>query len=164
MENQRAFTLIELMTVIAVLPIVVLVTTGLFNAIILDIPQSYKVVEANGQLLRMLNQMHQDVKEAKNLPESKDKRVLLVEKRDSVVRYEITEDGMERSILPEKTDAIVWKLPKSRIDWQVWQKDGKGYAVEIQAAIEREVRGVMQRKMANSHLYFVGAGQMGLKK
>ena len=162
--KQRAFTLVEMMVVIAVLPIVLLVTTGLFNIVIRDIPRSFKVVEENGQLLRMLNQMHQDVSEAKNLPESGDKRVLVVEKRDSVVRYEITDDGMERSVLPQETGTKAWKLSKSRIDWRVWQKDGKGYAVEIQAAIEYQAGSILEKKMANSHLYFAGAGPIGINK
>jgi len=65
----------------------------------------------------------------------------------------------------------VWSIPHAKVEWQVWRKDGDGPptagfdwnpallgAVEVKTHIEHKIRGDhWEKKMANSHLYFVGA-------
>jgi len=65
----------------------------------------------------------------------------------------------------EKT---VWSVPHAKVEWQVWRKDKGGPptagfdwnpallgAVEVKTHIEHKIQGHWQKKMANSHLYFV---------
>ena len=68
-------------------------------------------------------------------------------------------------------EQTVWSVPHAKVEWQVWRKDGDGPpaagfdwnpallgAVEVKTHIEHKIRGEhWEKKMANSHLYFVGA-------
>lgn len=64
----------------------------------------------------------------------------------------------------EVGDTRVWSVPHAKVKWQVWVEKGKGYAVQVKSHIEHEVRGHWERKMANSHLYFVGTFQDALRQ
>jgi hypothetical protein len=48
-------------------------------------------------------------------------------------------------------------VPNAEIEWRLWKKDGLGYAVEVHTHIKYKLRERFQEKMANSHLYFLGA-------
>ena len=67
---RKGFTLIEVLTVVVVLPFLMIVIDGLFKTLIKDIPRSYKVVQANTSLLSVLKEMQQDIDKAKGLPET----------------------------------------------------------------------------------------------
>jgi type II secretory pathway component PulJ len=53
----------------------------------------------------------------------------------------------------------VWSVPNARVKWTVWTKDGEGYAVETRTYIEHEIRRRTEKKLANSHVYFLRALQ-----
>jgi hypothetical protein len=48
-------------------------------------------------------------------------------------------------------------MPHARVRWKVWEKNGQGYAVEIDTHLEYGRKGQWKQKMAHSHLYFTGA-------
>jgi prepilin-type N-terminal cleavage/methylation domain-containing protein len=164
---RKGFTLVEILVVIIVLPFVFIALDGLFKTLITDIPKSYPVVQENTSLLNMLEQMRQDIDKAKTLPESfaehtTSDELLLIELKDGVICYKITNGQVIRSKLsqtqqtdPEETRS--WSLPRAKIQWKVCKKNGKGHAVEIKTHIDYKYRGHWKKKMANSHLYFVGA-------
>jgi len=175
---RKGFTLVELLVVITVLPFVMLVLDGLFSTLIRDIPRSYRVMQENTSLLSMLEQMQQDIDKAKGLPESFDEyttsnKLLLIELAEGMICYQLKDEkvsrystrinpptaGFDRNpALPGQESRIetVWSVPHAKVEWQVWRKDGGGYAVEVQTRIEHKVGGHWEKKMANSHLYFVG--------
>jgi len=162
---RKGFTLVELLVVIVVLPFVMLVLGGLFSTLIRDIPRSYRVVQENTSLLSMLEQMQQDIDEAKGLPESFDGNtasgeLLLIELADIVICYQLKDDKVLRCKLTDNQQKNAlekksWSVPHAKVEWQVWRKDRDGYAVEVQTHIEHKVGGHWEKKMANSHLYFV---------
>jgi len=164
---RKGFTLVELLVVIIVLPFVMLVLDGLFSTLIRDIPRSYRVVQENTSLLSMLDQMQQDIDKAKGLPESfgeytTSDKLLLIELTEGMICYQLKDDKVLRCKLMDnqQSNALeqkVWSVPHAKVEWQVWRKDRGGYAVEVQTHIEHKVGGHWQKKMANSHLYFVGA-------
>ena len=164
---RKGFSLIEVLVIIAILPIVWVALDGLFRTLISDIPRSYRVVQANTSLLSMLNQLHKDVDTAKQLPESfgqhtTDDGLLLIELIDGVICYQLRDGEVVRCRLTDAQQGIgedtkVWSVPHGKIEWQVWRKNSGGYAVEVKTHIEHKIRGHWQKKMANSHLYFVGA-------
>jgi len=179
---RKGFTLVEMLVVITIIPFVSVALAGLFTTIISDIPRSYRVTQENTNLLSMLRQMHKDIDTAKGLPESFEERttnneLLLIELADGMICYQLKDgevlrrkltDAQQGSSEPSPRrglgeDTTVWSVPHAKVQWQVWKKDGGGYAVEVKTHIEHKVRGNWQKKMANSHLYFVGAFREVLK-
>jgi prepilin-type N-terminal cleavage/methylation domain-containing protein len=167
---RKGFTLVEMLVVIIVLPFVMLVLDGLFSTLIRDIPRSYRVMQENTSLLSMLEQMQQDIGKAKGLPESFDEyttsnKLLLIELAEGMICYQLKDDkartvrrsSLASRITGDESRITVWSMPHAKVEWQVWRKDGGGYAVEVKTHIEHKVGGHWEKKMVNSHLYFVGA-------
>ncbi len=167
---RKGFTLVEVLVVIIVLPFVILVLDELFSTLIRDIPRSYRVMQENTSLLSMLEQMQQDIDKAKGLPESFDEyttsnKLLLIELAEGMICYQLKDDkartvrrsSLASRVTGDESRITVWSIPHAKVEWQVWRKDGGGYAVEVQTHIEHKIQGHWEKKMVNSHLYFVGA-------
>jgi len=171
---RKGFTLVEILVVIMVLPFVMLVLDGLFGTLIRDIPRSYRVMQENTSLLSMLEQMQQDIDRAKGLPESFDEyttsnKLLLIELEEGMICYQLKDEKVLRLRTRDEErgtrDASIvnrlssvsqsWSIPHAKVEWQVWRNDGGGYAVEVKTHIKYNVQGHWQKKMVNSHLYFV---------
>ena len=170
---RKGFSLVEMLVVMVILPLVYLLLAGLFTTIIGDIPRSFRVVQANTSLLSMLEQMHNDIDAAKGLPESfaeytTNDEMLLIELADAMICYQLKDGEVLRRKLTNTQqgsgeDRTVWSVPHAKVEWQVWRKNDGDYAVEVKTHIEHKVRGHWEKKMANSHLYFVGAFREVLK-
>ncbi|MFB0552080.1 MAG: type II secretion system protein J [Phycisphaerae bacterium] len=184
---RKGFTLMEVLIVVIVLPFIMLVLNDFFRTLIKDIPRSYQVVQENASLLSMLEQMQKDIDEAKGLPESFNEyttgeRLLLIELTEGMICYQLKDEKVSRYWIldtrystriknQESRIETVWSIPNAKVEWQVWRKDGDGPpaagfdwdpallgAVEVKTHIEHKIRGDhWEKKMANSHLYFVGA-------
>jgi len=110
--------------------------------------------------------------------------LLLIETSDGVISYQVNppyvwrikdDKVLRRNLMadacPERSrgddsevkDTRVWSVPHAKVKWQVWRENGKGYAVQVKTHIEHKVRGHWERKMANSHLYFMGVLQDALR-
>ena len=165
---RKGFTLIEVLVVVIALPFLMLVLNDLFRTLIKDIPRSYRVVQENTSLLSMLEQMQQDIDKAKGLPESFDEyttsnKLLLIELAEGMICYQLKDDkartvrrsSLASRVTGDESRITVWSIPHAKVEWQVWRKDGGGYAVEVQTHIEHKIQGHWEKKMANSHLYFV---------
>ncbi len=168
---RKGFTLVEVLIVVIVLPFMMLVLDDLFRTLIKDIPRSYQVVQENTSLLSMLDQMQKDIDKAKGLPESFGEyttgdKLLLIELAEGMICYQLKDEKaltVRRSSLVSRVTGdepriTVWSIPHAKVELQVWRKDRDGYAVEVKTHIEHKIRGEhWEKKMANSHLYFVGA-------
>lgn len=163
---RKGFTLVEMLIVIMTLPFVALVLDGLFNTLLTDIPRSCRVLQDNTTLLSMLQQFQQDIDEAKGLPDSfaghsTDDKLLLVELAEGMICYQLEDGQVLRRRLTDTQQgsdeqARVWSMPNAQVEWRVWRQDGHGYAVEVKTHIKHRLRKKSQKKMANSHLYFLG--------
>jgi len=164
---RKGFSLVELLVVIFIIPVVLVTLDGLFSAVISDIPRSYRVAQENTTVLNMLEQMQQDIDKAKSLPDSFDghtasDELLLIGLTDAVVCYQLKDGQVLRHRLTHTQEndieeTRVWSLPHAKVQWRLWRKDNSGYAVEVKTHIEHNPRGHLEKKMANSHLYFAGA-------
>ncbi|MBW7992709.1 MAG: prepilin-type N-terminal cleavage/methylation domain-containing protein [Planctomycetes bacterium] len=164
---RKGFTLVEVLTVVIVLPFMIVVLDGLFRTLIKDIPRSYKVVQANTSLISMLKEMQQDIDKAKGLPQtyneySSGDKLLLIDLPEGMICYQFKDDKVLKYILadnqPNNTEEQrVWSVPHAKVRWKVWRKDMSGYAVEVRTHIDYKLKSHLEKKMANSHLYFVGA-------
>ena len=163
---RKGFTLVEMLIVIMTLPFVALVLDGLFNTLLTDIPRSARVLQDNTTVLNMLGQIQQDIDAAKALPDSfaghtTDDRLLLIELAEGTICYQIEDGRVLRRRLTDtqqdgREEARVWAMPNAKVEWRLWRQQGRGYAVEIKTHIKHKLRKKLQKKMANSHLYFSG--------
>ena len=164
---RKGFTITEVLIAVIVLPFMILILDGLFKTLIKDIPRSYKIVNVNTSLLSMLKEIQQDIDNAKGLPESykeytAGEKNLLIDLPEGMICYQIKDDRVYRLNMTENTkDNLAatkyWSIPHAIVKWKVWRKNMSGYAVEVRTHIEHTVQGHLEKKMANSHLYFVGA-------
>ena len=167
---RKGFTLVELLIVVIVLPFIMLVLNDLFRTLIKDIPRSYRVVQENTSLLSMLEQMQKDIDKAKGLPESfgeyiSGDKLLLIELAEGMICYQLKDEkaltvrrsSLGSRVTGDESRITVWSIPHAKVEWRVWREDRDGYAVEVKTHIEHKIRGEhWEKKMANSHLYFVG--------
>ena len=166
---RRGFALIEILILIIVIPFVLVIIDGLFRTLLTDIPWSCRIVQENTTVLNMLEQLHQDIDKARGLPKSFAGRtasdeLLLIEAADGVICYQIENGQAARLMLTgaQYNNAVqkrVWPVPSAEVKWTVWDRNGKGYAVEIRTHIERETPRRTEKKLANSRVYFLGALQ-----
>jgi prepilin-type N-terminal cleavage/methylation domain-containing protein len=166
-SRRKGFTLVEMIVVMAIIPFAAFALDRLFYAFLTDIPRSSRVVQENKILLNMLSQMRKDIDKATGLPgafggHSSDDEMLLIEQRDDIICYQLKEEQVLRYVLKDAKDAAgketrVWSVPNAVVQWHVWRNNGKGYAVEVKTYVKQKLREKWQKKLANSHLYFVGA-------
>ena len=169
--RRKAFTLIEMLVVIAVLPVAMFALSRIFATFIQDIPRMTRVVERNTTVLDMVQQLREDMDRAVALPNVfQDKRgnnrTLLIEFAESVVCYELQEGRAVRSVLgdsqAEGRQSRTWAFPESVVTWSRWQENETAYAVEIRTHVKRKVGSQVKAKLANSHVLFVqGFGKGG---
>jgi len=162
---RKGFSLIELLVIIAVLPIIMLVINGLFASMFSDVPKSWNTIQNNTTLLNMLEQMQHDIDTAKDLPQSIDEytsgdELLIIEQADGIIHYQRKDNYIYRykfkngGQIPEQTR--YWLVPKTIITWQIRRESGKGYAVEVRHNAEYMMQGHLIKKMENSHLFYCG--------
>jgi len=173
---RKGFTLTEMLVVFVVLISVSLVFAPVFTTLVSDIPQSYRVSQENTALLDMLKQMRKDIDAATQLPDlcaghRADDKLLLIESKAGCVCYQLKNGKVLRRRLSHHSpsrqnnfgDTTLWSVPQAGIKWGVWRKNGRSYAVEVKTYIKYNVQGGQQKRMANSHLYFIGAFGEALK-
>ena len=167
MNMRKGFTLVEMIVVMAIIPFAAFALDRLLYAFLTDIPRSSRVVQENTILLNMLNQMRKDIDKATALPgafagHSSNDEMLLIEQPDDIICYQLTNDKVLRYSLKDAEaeggkESKVWSLPNAVVQWHVLRSNGKGYAVQVSTYVKQQLREKWQKKMANSHLYFIGA-------
>ena len=169
---RKGYLFAEMLTVITILVILGGTFVTLSGRIIFVIGHSGRLIQANTSMLNMLGQLRSDVNGSKGFAESfgacsAGEETLLIESGNGVICYQFKEGEVTRYRLADvegvgDEEATIWPIRNGRVKWQVWRKDGDGYAVEVQSYIEDETSGHLQKKMENSYLYFVGADKKGI--
>ncbi|OHB73834.1 MAG: hypothetical protein A2Z25_10215 [Planctomycetes bacterium RBG_16_55_9] len=163
---RKGFTLTEVLVVVIILPFVFVTLDGLFVTLLAEIPRSYRIAQESITLQNMLEQLQQDMDKARGLPVSlaghtTDDTRILVELPGSAVCYQQLDGQVVRRTLTDTAQdntgtERAWSLPSTKVQWRVWVKDGRGYAVEVKTHIEYKTRGRWEKKMANAHLFYWG--------
>lgn len=165
MNTRKGYSLLEMLAVMLILPVVLLAIDQMFKNVMVDIPRASRVIKENTTVLDILEHISRDIDRAKDLPPSSGaytagETVLLIELVDTTICYEMTQGKILRRDLvadPQHGTSSTWTTPNADVKWKVWRKDNVGYAVEIITNIEHKRPKKLQKKMAGSHLYFVGA-------
>ncbi len=171
---KKAFTLIEMLLIITTIPVFMLVTSRLFNSLMRETPRVWNDIQQNTTMLNMLSHIQSDIDNAQNIPQSyreftATEKLLLIEQEDLLIGYEFEDGQITRRILNDtqtnhESHAVhgteqenKWQIPDAKIQWNVHTKDGNGYCLEITNYIESQDYSRTEKKMMNSHLYFIGA-------
>ena len=158
---RKGYLLAEMMVIISVLAMVLLITEPFFRTFAYELPRDSRLVQECCVINNAVSHIRADAASAKVLLESvgdSAEPVLLIMKMpDGMVSYKFNDGRILRRGTGNKNTAsgdIIWSVPHGRIEWRVWSRDQKGYAVELRTCIEYNDHGLIQRKMANNYLFF----------
>ena len=164
---RKGFSLVELLILVVALPFVFLLFDGLFKTLLSEIPMSVRLIQENTNMLGVLRQIQKDIDEAKGLPKSfagqiASDQILLIKLAEGVICYQLKDGQVFRHKLTETLqgeaeEPRIWSMPHASVKWNVWERNGQGYAVETNTHLEYGRKGQWKQKMAHSHLYFTGA-------
>ena len=157
----------EVLVMLSLMIVVMLVSTKQLRLLIADIPRAERDLQTNVSTHHMLRGLRRDVEQANALlqnpgGESIASNCLLIKSDSGNICYEF-KDGqvIKRKMTPEPNSpgetSEVWSLPQVKIKWKLRRHNSRNHALEISTSIEREVLGNWERKLRNSHIFFVGA-------
>jgi prepilin-type N-terminal cleavage/methylation domain-containing protein len=158
---RKGYILVEMIVVLAVFAMIAAGLDIFFRTFAFDLPRDSKLVQENCSLENAVNHIRADVVSAKKLSQvigdSNEPNTLLIELTNGVVSYKLADDRLIRNFSAGHQGDMVWPVPHGKIEWLVWSKGKTGYAVEVRTCIEDRNFGQVQKKMANSNLFFAGA-------
>jgi type II secretory pathway pseudopilin PulG len=168
---RKAFTLVEMLLVLAVAPLMMVVVSGIFATFIRDIPRETRVVQQNTTVLDMLHQVRRDVDGAVGLPERFDdtvanERTLIVRQPQAVICYRFEDGRTVRTLLegqgaPDPNDQRLWRMPNAVITCRPWTRDGGAYAVEVHSHVQQKFADMLKSRLVNSQVFFLGGAGKG---
>jgi len=164
---RKGTSLIEMLTVIFIIGVLLVPFAHLTSVTTRDIPRSYRTANSNTSLLAALQRMHQDINRAVEFPQSygelsSDSRTLLIQLPDGLICYGFDGDKIIRYVPVDSQEGIwregmEWSVPKAVIDWRLLRNGDETFAVELQKYIAHRNGDVVDKKLANSYVFFVGA-------
>lgn len=165
---RKGYMLTELIVALAILAAVSGVLSSLFQTLLADVPRNFWAFNSERTVQAILGRMQSDMDLAKSLPSSAGGKtagedVLLINLPDRTVAYTKREDQIVRFALKDETTdpnsnrsyEMVFAVPRAKIDWQVWRKNERGYALKVRTAIEPKFAGGVREILANSHVFFI---------
>jgi type II secretory pathway component PulJ len=162
---RKAFTLMELLVLMAILPLMMVVVSGIFATFIRDTPRETRVVQENATVLDVLANLRRDVDGAVALPQRFDAteagdQTLLIEQPDAVVCYRLEAGRAVRALLKgrgpaDPNEQRVWRMPDAAIAWRPWTRADGAYAVEVHSHVQQQVGPARYNKLVNSYVFFV---------
>ena len=162
---RSGFTLIELLFCVTLLPFLMLTVSGVYATFIRDIPRTTRLLQQNTTVLDLLRQISGDMDRATGLPEQVEgqtagEHTLLIEQSGRVFRYQFGNGQVVRTLLQGQSSSVadeerLWRVPDAVIAWRPWVRDGRAYAIEVQARLQERVNGVVRQMLAGSHVFFV---------
>lgn len=163
----KAFTLVEMLAVIAITPVLMVLVSGFFRSFLRDIPQTARMVDQSSIVLDLFEQLRRDADLAVTLPPQAgdrlaDGRTLLIEQAEAVVCYRFDEGRITRALLDKQGGAVpgtdrIWQARDAVIEWRAWMREGRARAVEIHSYLRHEAAGQQRKRFAGSNLFFVGS-------
>ncbi|MEN6424392.1 MAG: hypothetical protein ABFE13_03455 [Phycisphaerales bacterium] len=159
--REKAFSLVEILVVVLVLPLVMVVISGLFRTFIQDVPRMNQLVQENTTVQNLFDQIRRDMDGATALPKQfedrqADETSLLIQRPNAVVCYHIEDGRVVRTVLgTQEGDERVWSARDAVIEWKPWTQDGNTCAVEVHSYLKQRVHGHLMRRFLSSYMFFV---------
>ncbi len=164
---RKGTSLVEMLAVILAIAVLMLPLAKMTRTTAEEIPRSYRTANANTSLLSALRQMRRDINRAAEFPKSygdfsNDSRTLLIQLPDGCVCYRLDGRELIRYNLTDSDSgkweqSQVWTVPKAIISWRLLRNGDRAFAVELQKHIVHRSGDVIEKKLANSYVFFAGA-------
>ena len=164
---KKAFTLIEIVTILAIVPFVLVVLGRLTTTFLRDIPEETAVLQKETIVLDLIASIGRDVDKAIALPDSageqrSDHSLLLIGQPEVTVTYESNDEQVVRSVFDREGHENrelrrQWRLPHAVVSWQRNSATGSVPSVEIQSYVRDRLRGAERKKLAQSRVFFLHA-------
>jgi hypothetical protein len=156
MRRRPGFHLVETIVVMAILPVVMVVTTQLFRVFALDMPRNHRMVEEHTTVLHLLEQLRADVQSSQDFdvtPEA-DRPVLTIRRQDGDIIYRTQAGRVARTGPGAEANTIQWRLPKARVLWSRIEPHPGDFALQVTSGLHVERGGRSTVRLANTHLFF----------
>ncbi len=170
---RKAYALIEMITVIAILAVIMLACAKPLKTLVSGIPQAGRDFQTNSAMLGMLRELQDDIEHSNGpLEYATDEKIghnmLLIETGSGIICYELG-DGEVTKTTPAADEQLpqnsqTWSLPHTKISWKIRNHNGKSCAVELTTSIEQMVSGLQKKKLRNSYIYFAGSVSKGINR
>jgi len=163
--KRKGFSINEMLFMIPVMIVLMMMCTKPIRTILADMLQGQRELQANVSAHHMLRGVREEIERATALPEhaggtKAGGRVLLIESSEGTICYELIDDKiiknrifLEQNKSAQRIDS--WPVPNASINWKVWRRNDKGYAVEVITSIDRISGDRLHKKLQNSHVFFV---------
>ena len=167
--KRKGFAIIEMVVTMAVMMVLLFLMVKPTRALFVDMNHMQKDFNANSTVYDMLTKLEKDIERADSLRQDPvDANALLLEGNGRTVRYKFAEGYIKKDVIGNSQQSSnsgesVWTAPHAVIKHRLWDREGKCYAVEVTKSIERKVLGKWEKKLVNSHVYFVGAANGKVK-
>ena len=162
MIMKKGYLLIEVLVMLSVIAMTLLIIAGQFRVLAIDVPRAYRDFQSNTSILDMLNKLRNDIEAAQDLSQAADAsqdgvETLSIDSVDSKIRYTFENNKVTKTELTDDGYQMVesWSVPRAVINIELWQNDGKTYALEISTAVRRKVWDHWENRLKNSHVFFV---------
>jgi len=180
----KGIFLVEMIVVIALIAVLSLALTPIFNSLLGDIPRTFHAFNTNKTVNAFLSRLQNDLDRAQSLPLktaghiSNDDLLLIklpegtiayqkqsstdlspaprsgsVAQLERIVRYNL-KDGTSDPNSPQFNGRI-FSVPNTRINWHVWQDQGRAFAVEVTTSLALKYPPGAKKILANSHVFFI---------
>jgi hypothetical protein len=158
---RKGYLLVEMIAILFILTVILLIIGPFFRLFTSELPRDFRFVQESCVLKNAVSHIRADVACAKLLTESvgdsAEPSALVMRLPEGTVSYKFNDGRILRRLDGASATGskdIIWSAPHSRIEWQVWNKDQTGYAVELRTYIEDKDLGLIRRKLANNYLFF----------
>ncbi len=158
--NRAAFTLIELLVMLAALVVITGLAAKANRQWLGNTSRMHRDFQTNTTLQDMLRMLRKDIESSKGLSK-RSEYLLHIDSAGDIISYKFNGAQIFRAVnIPDPNESAddVWSVPHANINWNVYAQDDKGYALEVSTSIERVVLDRKERKLRNSHVFFVGVG------
>lgn len=164
---RRAFLLVEMLAILAGLTAMLVIVGRLYRTTLYEIPVAYRKLQSHCMMLDLLSRIRRDISLAKGVTlfhttSDANQDALAIELSDSRVCYEFDDASVVRLARVDDRAGNLeptasWNIPRLGLKWQIWKRDGEPYAVEFQTYVSQRSGSIIDKKLANSHIFFIGA-------
>ena len=162
--KRNGYALIEILTICSIITVLLFLLVRPTRTLFIDMNNTQRDFNENSTVYDMLTKLQEDIESADYVRQDPaDPNALLLEGSEWQIQYKFAGEKVTKTVVDEITKSnsgdSIWTAPHAVIKHRLWQREGNVYAVEVTKCIERTVLGRLERKLANSYVYFVGAAK-----
>lgn len=162
MNKRPGFHLVETIVVMAILPLVLVIFTQIFQVFSHEMPWGNRVVEENTVLLNLLKQLHQDLQQGRQVALASDTNdtPLTIKTDTETLVYRILPEVVMREISSESRATRTWHLKHGRVHWRLSKQFSNSPALEVHTYVRQALHGRRHQRLANAHLFYIGSNTL----